>query len=278
MKMKCIQKVAVITALLITSLTAQGTMSVDEYEREIQRVRRELVDIQNERVEVADQIVTDRGEFDQYRERALGKMETIRTETDSVRNESVVFQGQKDSLGGVLLYQKNRQQEFLLKQEQVRVILTNTVIATIYRAKEYSPSLREKPVSALQLLKVELEGETIDNIEGFKRLFTIVQELDNGGSSTQIIQGTSPIPEIRGTTYRFRMGTLFEAVVNAEGTRAAIWSNRDENGFDHWDMVDNITIAEQILQAVNVREGKALPTLVSLPFTAVSVISEDEVQ
>lgn len=258
------------TAVLLTAslLPAQQNL-VEDLQQEIRRIRKELVQVQNERAEIKEEMKSDRAEFEEYRKRALKKMRTIKNETDSIVDVQVTFKAKRDSLSGVLAVQKSHQRQYELQQEKMRIALIDAVNETMKQTDIISPSLKEKPVSALKLLNQELTAKSVDNVEALNRLFTVVRELDNGGSSTQIVQGSSPIPEIRGTAYRFRLGTIFEAVVNAKGTVAAVWTGTDKNGQDQWELVNDAEVASQIISAVNVREGKALPTLVSLPFDKV---------
>ncbi len=251
-------------ALSVTPIFSAQTVS--ELEQEIKQVRKKLVEVQNERADVTQKIKEDRKEFASYREKIVVKLRKTQEETDSLRKEASKFKKKRNRLGSNLLKVKNGQKAYELKQESYRKYLLSAVENTITTTETLSPSLREKPVAALALLKSELQSKGVDNVEAVARLFQVVRDLDGGSYSIQIVQGNSPVSEIRGSVYRLRIGTLLEAVVDLKGSRAAIWSGLDENGTDQWSMVDDIITIEEILKGVNVREGKALPSLVNLSF------------
>jgi hypothetical protein len=83
--------------------------------------------------------------------------------------------------------------------------------------------------------------------------------------SIQVSQESSPITEIRGTVYRLRIGTFFEAVVNLKGEECAVWY-----GAGGWKTLKDAAVAAQLLKAANIREGKSLPAFVKLPLVAES--------
>ena len=74
-----------------------------------------------------------------------------------------------------------------------------------------------------------------------------------------------PVADIRGMVYRLRIGTIFEAVVDTKGEKCAVFSGWGDDGAPHWKDLDSPVLAQAVLQAVNIREGKSLPAFVNLP-------------
>ena len=95
----------------------------------------------------------------------------------------------------------------------------------------------------------------------------VLKDFEALTGSIQIVQGASPVPEIRGTAYRLRIGCLFEAAVDAEGTKYALWDGTDSTGNQQWNVFKDPENASKVLKAVNIREGKALPAFAQVPFT-----------
>ncbi len=254
---------------------APAMQDVELIKKEIKRIRKELLQVQNERLRVKESVKADRADFDEYRTKALSKMRDMRSESDTLKMELDAQKLKRDSLTGAYMAIKSKEKQFDLQQDNFRSIVLENTERLLAEAEKLSPSIREKPVSALKLLKNELSTRSVDNIEAVTRLFQVARDIDNAGSNIQIVQGTSPIEEIRGTTYRLRVGTLFEAVVNTEGSMAALWKGFDDQGNDNWEMLKDPIVAGEILNAINVREGKSLPSLVKLPFEDAVVLEKE---
>jgi hypothetical protein len=242
---------------------------------EIKRIRKELMSVAQERERSAAEAEKDREEFEKYRKRALKRKRNIRHETDSIRLSIDALKQNKDSLNAVLAAEKSRKRQYELLQDNLRRTVIQSCELILQQSQNAPPTGASKNASSLNLLLNELQAKTIDNVEALSRLFQIIRDMVGLTSSIQIVQGTSPIPEIRGTVYRLRIGTVFEAVVNEKGTQAAVWTGYDTTGTTQWEKVTDVVIASNILAAVNVREGKKLPSLIELPFDHVAV-SEGE--
>mgnify|MGYP000369888099 CR=1 FL=1 len=245
-------------------LAAQGQQP--DYEAEIKRIRQELMRVQEERERTAAEKEKDAKEFAEYRKRALKTIKEINSQTDSIRQLVLVHSAKNDSLAAVLDREKARIRGFELTQDQTRRDLAAAAERILTAASLLPPGASSRFTAAINLLKNELAAKSVDNIEAINRLSQIIRDMHEAGAGIQIVQGNSPVAEIRGTAYRIRIGAVYEAVVNAAGTMAAIWTGRDANGNDTWKVVSDPEIAAGILKAVNVREGKSLPQLVYLPF------------
>jgi hypothetical protein len=238
---------------------------------EIKRLRRELMQVQEKRNRTQEEIAKDKEDFQSYRKRSLERMRDIRQETDSIRQVIQQYSQQRDSLEAVVGGVKSRTRHYELLQDAFRRELVGACDTVGLYASELPPAGAEKVLSAIGLLRNELTTKTVDNIKSVTRLFQIVRDMHELEASIQIVQGTSPVPDIRGTTYRLRLGAFFEAVVNTAGTRAALWTGYDDEGNPQWRSIDDVAVASQVLKAVNVREGKSLPALVELPLSDVTV-------
>lgn len=262
--------VAAVTIVLAAAVRPVVCQQQDLTE-EIKRLRRELMQVQEERNRTREEIDKDKEDFQNYRKRALERMRDIRQETDSIRQVIQDYSQQRDSLEAVVGGVKSRTKHYELLQDAFRRELIGACDTVEIYARELPPAGTEKVMSAIGLLRNELNTKTVDNIESVTRLFQIIRDMHEQGASIQIVQGTSPVPDIRGTTYRLRLGAYFEAVVNTAGTRAALWTGYDDEGNPQWRSIDDVAVASQILKAVNVREGKSLPALVQLPLSDVTV-------
>jgi hypothetical protein len=246
-----------------------------EIAKEIKRIRKELMQVQDERARVDEEKRKDVEDFREYRKRTQERLNRVRAETDSLRRQIRVTKNQNDSLSALIQAEKDRKRQYELLQSAFSGAIAANCDRAIEAASQLPPIITDKHLSALKLLKGELANGSIDNVEGVARLTQIVRDMGDLTGTLQIVQGSSPIPEIRGTAYRLRIGAFFEAVVNAKGTQAALWAGYDENGGAMWEQIEDPAVAGQILLAVNVREGKSLPEMVELPLAHVPLKEGD---
>jgi hypothetical protein len=90
--------------------------------------------------------------------------------------------------------------------------------------------------------------------------------MEETGAAIQVGQTTSAVPEIRGSASTLRIGNVFEAIVDEDGKVCAFWQGADSTGRPLWVVVNNQTTASTVLKAINVREGKSLPSFIDLPY------------
>jgi hypothetical protein len=253
------------TILGVPSLS--GAQEETDVAAEIKRIRKELLNVQEERSRVAEEKKKDMEDFEDYRKRTRKRMRQVRAETDSVKQQIEELRMKRDSLAALVNSERARKRQYELLQDAFRQALIDGCDRMLVVAEDYPPLVSSKCVSSLNLLRNELDTKAIDNIEGINRLVQVGQDMEEMSAGMQIVQGSSPVSEIRGTTFRIRIGTFFDAVVDAKGLRCAFWTGYDDNGGARWRVVSEPTVASQVLNAVNIREGKALPALVRLPIT-----------
>ncbi len=245
-------------------LTASNAAEESELDNEIARLKRELARIRTEQGRTREAIERDREEFREYEVRTEERFTQLSSETDSIRNEIGEVRSRRDSLGAVLESVRSRQKEYEYRRRRLRTSLIEHGDTILPLIDLMPPAVREKFSPSVEFLKSELTTKTIDNIEGIHRLFQVFRDLDQQLMDIQIIHGASPVPEIPGTVYRLRIGGFFEAVVDAEGERCALFTGKDAED-SLWVSVENPELAQRVLKAVQVREGKTVPELVKLP-------------
>ncbi|MBD3420177.1 MAG: DUF3450 family protein [Chitinivibrionales bacterium] len=257
-------------AALATALSWQ-IEAADQYDldEEINRIRRELNQVQAERQRVKEETVNDRKEFAEYVDRMRKRFETIKDETDSIRADIRTQQSKVDSLSALVNSTVAAQKQYELLQDNTRNKLMSGCSKMIGIANTFPPMASKTLTASLSYLQSELNSKAIDNVEGVNRLSQVIKDMTALTTSIQIQQGTPPVTSITGTAYRIRIGALFEAAANSKGTKAAVWDGYDDSGNPLWRLIDDPAVAANILLAVNIREGKKLPAFVKLPFNNV---------
>jgi hypothetical protein len=260
--------------LPLFSSIAAGNVDKSDIDNEINRIRRELTAITAQRREVKENTKKDYKEHSDYLGTIQLRFKSIRADIDSLEKQKVSVRLQNDSLGALLRTETARQHQYDLAQASFRNRLV-ALCGSYTALAETTPPMSVKTfTTALAFLKSELVGKNIDNIEGLQRLFQIVKDLDDQTAGIQIASGPSPVPDIRGTVYRLRLGTFYEAIVDAQGLNYALWGGIDTAGSEQWTVLHDADGASGILDAVNIREGKKVPSFARLPFPTKKVYKE----
>jgi hypothetical protein len=246
--------------ILIFSFTSFSDDEVD-VDNEIIRIKKELKQTQKEHKKVRAAVKQDKKEFDEYKKRTQARFRVLAAETDSIRKEVGKFNKKSAGLGSVLSQLDAKQKEYDLRQRHLQGQLISFCDEAAAFAKTAPPLLSQKAGDGIDFLKSELAVGSINNSEGAERLVKILNDLDLQFMNVEIAQGASPVPQIQGNVYRLRIGGVFEASVDTKGDKCAVWSG------DRWVFIDDAAVASQILEAVMIREGKALPAFVRLPFS-----------
>ncbi len=249
---------------------------IQETESKIKRIRKEIHEVQKERSRVKNDLAQDKDEFKEYRRRMSKRIRAMRHEIDSIQDEVQQYEIRKDSLSGEVASLKSSQQQYELRQDYYRKALLRGLDTLENEVQQLPPGAIEKIESSLQILKNELNTKSVNNVEATTRFFQIVENIGNAGGHIQVMQGKSPVSYMRGTTYRIRIGSFYEAVVNPEGNKAAVWLGEYENNEAVWRQIKEPAVAGRILKAVNVREGKAIPSLVSVPMPEAKIEKREQ--
>lgn len=264
--------IAAAASLLFFQTPQAGPL--EDLEKEIQRVRKELNQVQEERKSIKKEMKQDKSDFEAYQSRTQGRIKRIRNDIDSLKLEIRVQKNKNDSISAYINRMNMSEKQFSILQDNFR----NTILLECDRISNLAGTLPPLSAGGLRaavvLLKGELNTKSIDNIEAVNRLNEILAKMEDVSSSIQIAQGASPVPDVRGTTYRIRIGSFFEAVVDAKAEKYAVWTGIDESGNHQWEKGEDNAVAAAILKAVKIREGKSTPKLIELPIALTETEAE----
>lgn len=250
---------------------AQGEYDID---KEIGSLRKELIDIAVQRKTVKEDRRKDEKEFAEYIARTKKRFDALHGEIDSVQSAMKVQSVVNDSLLRAIDALQIAKRQVDLQQSGFRDKCVAVCDGYMKMTRNFPPMIQKTFDATLSFLRSELIAKSIESSEGIQRLSQIVKDIDEAAASMQMVQGASPIPEIRGTAYRIRLGMLYEAVVNMEGTSYAVWAGYTPDGREIWRNGNDPVVASQLLKWVNVREGKALPEFVQLPLGGNMTVEE----
>lgn len=261
--------VSIITALFITAGGLLFTVCADELDREITRIKKEIERVTAQRKEESSLAKKEQTEFDAYQKRTVEKRLSLTHQTDSMRTATATIHATNDSLSARLHAIELQIREQDLQQERIRESIAGAVSTIASAVAALPPLIAEQYRSPLEYLGSELSGKSVESTEALFRLVRIVQDVRTLSQDIQVVEGSSPVAALRGAVYRLRIGALFEAVVDQQGSRAFIWS-RDVSKVqsEQYVAVDDPEVAGAILSAVKIREGKSIPELVRLPLVS----------
>lgn len=231
---------------------------------EIQQLRKELAQTASERQKNREEAEKDAVAFKEYRDKMEKKVRAIRTESDSVQREITVLGKRIDSLTALIGVAQSQRKQVELRQDQLRSRLSGSVERlSAWARPRLAPLVAAHAHTSMTLIKTELADKSIDNVEAVNRLAQVCNQLEDAAGSIQASQETSPAPEPRGTVYRLRIGHLFESVVDLKAQQCAVWDGNGADGAARWTLASDA--AAQVYLAANIREGKALPSFVTIP-------------
>lgn len=244
-----------------------------DLENEINRLKKDLSQVRIERQRTAEDMAKDKKEFAEYQRRTAARKNECITETDSIKRQTALFVRKRDSLAVIINGSQIKRRQYELLQESFRQSVMDACARLLVLAKKVPADVSNQTVGTLTFLMNDCTLKSIDNIEALHRLMQIIQNLDEAGATMQIGQETSAVPEIRGSASMLRIGNFFEAVTDDEGKVCAYWRGVDSLGRPKWDVIRDPAMASMVLKAILVRQGKALPSFIDLPYGR-SVVKE----
>ncbi len=255
-----------VSIIILLSFAASFTFAQKgELENKIKRARKELMQLQTERQKNRLDMAKDVNKFKEYTKRTAKRHAAVMDETATVQKQIKEQRRKNYALSAKVNSAKAKSKQLDMAQDELRKALADACDQIITELEDIPPMARQKLVASAALLKNELRNKNVDNVEALNRMMQILSRADEVTGSIQTSQESSPITEIRGTVYRLRVGSFFEAVVNMKGTECAVWYSGSGK---KWETIKDPSVATDILKAATIREGKTIPEFVTLPLVA----------
>lgn len=256
----------------LSIVLAQGSDIV--HDQEIARLRKEIERVKAECVVMLDDAKKDRQDFELYKKRIAERKRESTMELDSLRSRISREQKVSDGLAAEIRQVQDAQQELSLSQDAFRIDLIDACVKLQQSMGTFPPLVKQQLAAAVDILRNDIASKSVDLSEGISRLVQIIARAEEIGTSIQTVQEQSPVPEITGTVYRLRIGTFFEAVVDDQGEQCALFTGWSNTGAPSYRLIKTPGIAGELLKAVHMRERKALPSFITIPLAADTLIQE----
>ena len=248
----------------------QAADSPADMDSELARLRKEISRVQNDRRHNQEDMTKDAQEAAAYRTRTDTRFAQMRKQIDSISAQILTLALKRDSLGALITFAQSQRNQIDLSQEQIHSAILDACGKITALARIFPPLVAQQLVSSAELLSADITAKSVDNNESINRLAQILDRIEEATTSIQVSQESSPIPDIRGTVYRVRLGAVFEGVVDIKGEKAAVWNGFNSDKTLHWVMCDPAAAAE-LLKTAGIRDGKALPGFAMIPFMSDSL-------
>lgn len=251
--------------ILLTILLCINAFRIfpDELDDQIASLSKEIKDISKEIDKVREEEDKDLQKFKKYEERTNTYQSNIKSETDSLRLEVSKLTIINDSLSSLIYSIENRINNISLKEKDTKLSLIHNCKALDSITTLLPPSISVITSNTIRFLQNELEQKNISSLEGIHRLGKIISQIQEYEMDIQVSQATSPIKEINGQVNILRIGTCFEAMVDNDAKVFALWNRNLETS---WEIIENNELAQNILEAIRIHEGKSIPSLTHIPF------------
>ena len=244
---------------------AQTPPPIDD---ELVRMRKELVQAQLDCQRTGLEMDKDKKDFEAYRARTSQRLAQGKQQLDGLKAETGTQALANNALAAQIGGIQAQRREIELSQDEFRKRLIALCASVQPVVKKLPPLIMTPTLSSLSLLSSDLSTRSIDIVEGCTRLVQVLGRLDEASSGIQIAQESSPVADIRGTVYRLRIGSFFEAVVDVKGEKCALFEGWNAAGAPRWKTLESAATASALLLAINIREGKSLPALVNIPLAS----------
>ncbi len=254
-----------VASWLMTGISSMTLASENiDNEAEINRLKKEMAQLRIERQRVKETVAREKKEFAEYRERTALRKAAAAAEIDSIRRLAGSLERNRDSLEALIETLNANKKNAELSRARFRDRLIASCKTLHNAALRFPPSVSRQSIGALTFLINDCTAGNIDAIEGLQRLVQIIRNLEEAGQTIQTGQVASEVPQIRGAVSMLRIGAVFEAVIDEDGKKAAVWQSGDFIR-PAWTPVD-AQDAAMIFKAIAIRENKAMPSFVPLPF------------
>ena len=239
-----------------------------DLENEIGRLKKELSAVRTDRQRNMDDVIKDKKEFAAYQDRTASRKNSLARETDSLKRQIALFGQKKDSLSAIAAGFDQRKREYGLLQERFRERLVAACTPLVPLSKKSPPAVEKQSTAALSFLMNDCATKSVDNVEAVHRLVQIIRNMEDASCAIQTGQETPNLQQMQRSLLMLRIGSVFEAVVDDDGKNGALWRGNDTTGRPLWQALTDAETRSMVLTAINIRESRALPAFVVLPFVA----------
>ncbi len=258
-----------ISGLLALSLSAHSQEKdavVLQLNEEIAKLQKEMVRVQKERQQLKDLALKDRQQNELTRKSLESRQTQLRSQLEIESKEMAQSQLYKDSLAALSQNLVQRDLEIELRRKNWMEEQMRGIQLWSEESQFWPPLVRERLGVHLRVLNDEVRSGKALPEETWGRITQIGKEAQDASRTVQVVQGTCPLPSMGSKCWRLRYGLLGEAAIEERKGQYAYWTGVDANGVSKWELGQDPIAGQEILRAVHMNQGKAVPALIPLNF------------
>jgi hypothetical protein len=237
-----------------------------DLENELAEWQDKIKDIKLKIKKQEDETAREKSAFSEHQERDLAHQQKLSAQVDSLRKDAAALIYESDSLTRAIESAKMSARNYDLRRDNFRKLLIGFCSELVELLESLPPGNLLNQVSAVNFLKGELETRSVDESEALERIWQVLNTLASASQSVDVYSSASPLPEIKGQVFFIRLGLVSTAVIKEKGEEGAIWVNSDDSTGGKWIVIEDDTQRAELWNVVQVREQRAIPQLVSVPF------------
>ena len=249
------------------SVAQQSTETgLADLQKEIVEWQDKIKDIKLKIKKQEDEITRAKRAFSEHQKRDLSHREKLSVQVDSLRKDASVLIAESDSISRAIESTKTSARNYDLRGDSFRRLLIGFCSKLVGLIESLPPGNLSNQISAVNFLKGELETRSVDESEALERIWQVLNTLTSASQSVDVYTATSPVPEIKGQVFFIRIGLVSTAIIKEKGEEGAIWVNSNDSKGGEWVLIDDETQRAELWNVVQVREQRAIPQLVLVPF------------
>ena len=240
--------------------------SLNDLEKEVAEWQDKLEAITLKIKKQDDEIAREKSAFSEHQKRDLAHQQKLSAQVDSLRKDVAALIAESDSLSRTIESTKMSARNHDLQRDNFRKLLIGFCSELAGLIEFLPPGNLLNQSSAVSFLKGELETRSVDESEALERIWQVVTTLTSASQSVDVYSATSPVPEIKGQVFFIRIGLVSAAIIKDKGEEGALWVNSNNSTGGKWAVIEDDTQRAELWNVVQVREQRAVPQLVSVPF------------
>ena len=184
---------------------------------------------------------------------------------DTLAQQSLHATRQADSVLLEIEDVRRRYAELKAKQSHFGDCMDKACREALTVLKTLPPANLENHLSALEFLQSEIAGKSVENPEALERFWQILHAVDDMARSIDVYTAPSPVAAIQGDVFFIRLGLAWLGIVDQKGGKAFVWQKDSAGQAGEWHAVADPVEAASMLKGAKIRQGNAVPEIVSLP-------------
>jgi hypothetical protein len=250
--------------LHVVGITVSAQSS--DYDGEIRDLREKIAQVRKKHAEVEEETGRDKQSFHTADSLQQSTIQRLTEEKTTLQRSYDQTEIRLDSLQAEIDDIERRCRNLVISGKQFSRTMGKACDWVLAALNRLPPANLRTHIGALQFLKSEIKGKSVDNVEALERFWQIFFAVDDLAGSVDVYTAPSPVPAVSGEMFFIRLGIAWLGVVDEKGTTAFAWHADTTDTAGAWLPVEHPTEVAAMLKCARMYRGNAVPEIVGLPF------------